>query len=65
MADYIANRRLYRGAGEYIEKGQPVGDVSAADKKRLLDRGVISERKKEPVAENKMKPAPANKTAKG
>ena len=66
MTDFVANRRLYRGAGEYVEKGEPVGSISAADAKRLKERGAIIEKKKAPKPENKMEPKPENKSkAKG
>ncbi len=55
MTDYVANRRLYRGAGQFIERGEPVKDLNAADAKRLQASGAIGEpeKKKERKTANK------------
>lgn len=66
MSNPIASRRLYRGAGDYVEKGKPFPGLSSAEHDRLVALGAISEAgrssKAEPEHENKMEAAPANKS---
>jgi hypothetical protein len=65
MSDFTAKRRLYLGAGEYIEPGKPMPSLNKAESDRLLETGAIVKakaRKAELEPENKMESAPANKS---
>ena len=65
MSEFTAKRRLYLGAGAYIEKGEPVAGLNKGESDRLRATGAIIKargQKAEPQPENKMEEAPENKT---
>lgn len=58
MAEYIARRRLYRGAGDFVAKGEKV-DLTPAEAEPLLSSGAVE--KAGAGAAAKKAPAHANK----
>lgn len=63
MSEFIAKRRLYLGAGQYVEKDAAAPDMTPAERERLLASGAIAKApaKAAPKHENKIEDAPENK----
>ena len=56
MTEYVAKRRLYLGAGNYIEKGEPVEDLTPAEREPLVASGaVVKASPKQPAPKSKAK----------
>lgn len=60
---YEATRRLYRGAGQFIEAGESA-DFEKHEAAPLLASGAIREAKKEEKPDNKRAPKASNKSGK-
>jgi len=68
MAEYLARRRLYRGAGDFVAKGGKI-DLTPAEASRLLETRAVEAikapaRKKEDEHANKAEGASAQNKAK-
>ena len=61
MEKHIAMRRLYMGAGQHIDRGDEVTDLSPAELERLKASGAVREGKAERPPANKAAPKPDNK----
>lgn len=59
MPEFVAKRRLYLGAGQFVEKDAVAPDMTPAERERLLASGAIG--KAAPKHENKIEDAPENK----
>lgn len=42
MTEYVANRRLYKGRGEFYEQGEPFSNVDQQSTDRLFATGAVS-----------------------
>lgn len=60
MSKLVVSEPFYFG-GAIREVGSEIEVENPADRKSLLDRGLISEGKAAPAPSNKMEPAPENK----